>query len=97
MKRLFFALVLVAGALAVTNVDAQPHFRGRIHFGFPHPHGFYAPVRPGIIYPPVPYYGAGVVIAPPVYGYGYGYGGGYRHYSPVYYRGRGGYGRGRRW
>jgi hypothetical protein len=89
MKRLFFALILVAGVFAVTNVDAQPHFRGRIGFRFPHPHGFFAPVRPRIIYPPVPYYGAGVVVAPPVYGYGY------RHYVPHYYEHR--YYRGRRW
>jgi hypothetical protein len=93
MKRLFFALFLVAGSLAVTSAHAQPYFRGRVGFGFPHPHAFFAPViRPGIIYPPVPvpyygrgYYGGGVVVAPPVYGYGYGY----RHYAPYYHGGRG--------
>lgn len=90
MKRLFFALILVAGAFAVTNVNAQPHYRGRVGFGFPHPHVFFAPPRPVVIYPPVPYYG-GVSIAPPVYGYGYGY----RHYAPHYYEHR--YYRGRRW
>ncbi len=91
MKRLFFALVFIAGTLAVSNVNAQPHFRGRIGFGFPHPHAFFAPPRPALIYPPVPvpYYGTGVVVGGPAYGYGYGY----RHYAPYYrehrsYRGR---------
>jgi len=91
MKRLFFALIVVAGTLAVANVDAQPHFRGRVGFGFPHPHAFYAPVRPAIIYPPipVPYYGGAVVVGGPAYGYGY------RHYAP-YYHERSVF-RGRRW
>ena len=67
MKRLFFALILVAGTLAVANADAQPHFRGRVGFGFPHAHAFYAPVRPAIIYPPipVPYYGGALVAGGP--------------------------------
>jgi hypothetical protein len=91
MKRLFFALILIAGTLAVANADAQPHFRGRIGFGFPHPHAFYAPVRPAIIYPPipVPYYEGAVVVGGPAYGYGY------RHYAPYYHERR--VYRGRRW
>ena len=91
MKRLFFALIVVAGTLAVANVDAQPHFRGRVGFGFPHAHAFYAPVRPAIIYPPipVPYYGGALVAGGPAYGYGY------RHYAPYYHERR--VFRGRRW
>lgn len=91
MKRLFFALILVAGTLAVASADAQPHFRGRVGFGFPHPHAFYAPVRPAIIYPPVPvpYYSGGALVAGPAYGYGY------RHYAPYYAQCR--VFRGRRW
>jgi hypothetical protein len=91
MKRLFFSLILVAGVFAASNVYAQPHFRERIGVGFPHPHAFFAPVRPAIIYPPVPvpYYGEGVVVGGPAYGYGY------RHYAPYYREHR--VFRGRRW
>ena len=91
MKRLLVGLVIIAGSFIVTSANAQPHFRGRVGFGFPHPRAFFAPVRPIIAYPPVPapYYVGGGLIAPPVYGYGYGY----RHYGPVfhgprYFRGR---------
>jgi hypothetical protein len=92
MKRLFFAIILIAGSIVYTGANAQPYFRGRVGFGFPHPRGFYVPVRPIIAYPPVPapYFVGGGIVAPPVYGYGYGY----RHYAPIY-RGRGFY-RGRR-
>ena len=93
MKRLFFALILVAGALTVSNADAQV-FRGRVGFGFPHPHGYFVPVPRPIIYPAAPYYGGGaVVVGGPAYGYGYGYG--YRHYAPVYHDRR--WYHGRRW
>jgi hypothetical protein len=91
MKRLFLVLFLLAGSLIATNANAQVYVRGRVGFGFPHPHAFYAPFRPAIICPPVPvpYYGGGVVVDGPVYGYGY------RHYAPYYHEHR--VFRGRRW
>jgi hypothetical protein len=91
MKRLLLVLFLMAGSLIATNAKAQGYIRGRVGFGFPHPRGFYAPFRPAIVCPPVPvpYYGGGVVVAAPAYGYGYRYG------APYYHERR--YFRGRRW
>ena len=91
MKRLFFALILIAGTLAATSSDAQV-FRGRVGFGFPHPRVFVGvPVPRPIVYAPAPapYYAGGVVVAGPAYGYGY------RHYYPVYHERR--WFHGRRW
>ncbi len=91
MKRLFFALILVAGSFAAVSAHAQPFVRGRVGFGFPHPRAFFAPVPRVAFYPPVPvpvpYYGGGVIVGGPAYGYGY------RHYAPYYHERRGFYGR----
>jgi hypothetical protein len=89
MKRLFFAVLLIAGTLAATTSNAQA-FRGRIGYGFAH-RGYIAPRAFLPVPVPAPYYyGGGAVIAPPVYGYGY------RHYDPYFYHGRR-FGYRRRW
>jgi len=67
MKRLIFALILVAGTFAASTSNAQVYIGAKIGFGFPHPRVVYAA--------PAPYYYGGPVIAPvPYYGY--------RHYEP---------------
>jgi hypothetical protein len=89
MKRLIFSLLLVAGTLVATKSEAQVFIRGGVRFGIPVP----VPrvyCAPRIVYGapyPAPYYGGGVVVAGPAYGYGYGRG---------YYHGRA-WRRGGRW
>jgi|GEM_PF-5766710 hypothetical protein len=82
MKRLVFALLLVAGTLVATTSDAQVYVRGRVGFGY-YPHRiFYAPRVVLPVPEPAPFYGGGVVVTAPAYGYGYGY----RHFDPYVYR-----------
>jgi hypothetical protein len=70
MKRLIFALLLVAGTLAATKSDAQVYVRAGVHFGIPGPRAYYGP-RVAYAAPYYPsYYGGGAVIAGPGYGYG---------------------------
>jgi len=104
MKRLFLALILVAGTTAIaTNANAQVYIGAHIGVRLPIHHAFYAPQ---VLYNapvPAPYYDNGVVVEGPVYGYGgyhvYNryYGRGYnRSYNRGYYHEHGGRGYGRR-
>jgi hypothetical protein len=81
MKRLFLALILVAGTTAIaTNANAQVYIGAHIGVRLPIHRGYYAPQ---VIYDapvPAPYYDNGIAQAPyydngvivdaPVYGYG---------------------------
>jgi hypothetical protein len=102
MKRLFLALILVAGGLAVTtNANAQVYIGAHIGFRAPFHRAYCAPQVVYTTPAPLPYYDDGVVIGAPVYGYGgyYGhthyYDRGYnRYYNRSYYHEHGrGYGR----
>jgi hypothetical protein len=112
MKRLFLALILVAGTTAIaTNANAQVYIGAHIGVRLPIHRAYYAPQvvynTPALYYDnriaPAPYYDNGVVVEAPVYGYGgyrtYNryYGRGYhRAYDRGYYHERGGRGYGRR-
>jgi hypothetical protein len=78
MKRLFLALILVAGGVVfAANANAQVYIGARLGFRAPFRRAYCSP--PAVIYgsvAPVPYYGEGVAVGAPVYG-GYPY---YRHY-----------------
>ncbi|HLY68195.1 MAG TPA: hypothetical protein VKR53_00620 [Puia sp.] len=99
MKRLFLALILVAGTTALaTNAHAQVYIGAHVGVRFPIHRAFIAPqvICPAPV--PAPYYDDGVIVNAPVYGYGgypvYNryYGRGYHHYfNRGYYseRGRG--------
>jgi hypothetical protein len=105
MKRLFLALILVAGTIAIaTNANAQVYIGAHIGVQLPIHRAYYAPQ---VVYnTPVPApYDNGVVVEAPVYRYGgypvYNryYGRGYNrnyNYNRGYYHERGGRGYGRR-
>ncbi|HEX4375208.1 MAG TPA: hypothetical protein VHZ50_18020 [Puia sp.] len=91
MKRLFLALILVAGTTAIaTNANAQVYIGAHIGVRLPIHRGYYAPQvvynTPAPYYDneiaPAPCYDNGVVINAPVYGYG-----GYHSYNRYYGRG----------
>ena len=78
MKRLIFALMLVAGTLATTNSNAQVYVRAGVHFGLPAPRVYIAP-RVAYTAPYyAPYYSGAAVVAGPAYAYR----------RPVYYERR---------
>jgi hypothetical protein len=79
MKRLIFSLLLVAATLVATKSEAQVYVRGGVRFGIPIPVPRVYCAPPRVVYAPAypaPYYGGGVVVAGPAFGY---YGRGYYH------------------
>jgi hypothetical protein len=85
MKRLFLALILVAGTTAIaTNANAQVYIGAHIGVRLPIHRAYYAPE---VVYntPAAPYYNNGVIVEAPVYGYG-GYHIHNRYYDHGYHR-----------
>jgi len=78
MKRLIFALMLVAGTLVASKTDAQVYVSAGVHFGLPVPRVYCAP-RVAYAAPYyAPYYGGAAIVAGPIYAYR----------RPVYYERR---------